>query len=212
MDDDNEDRLETSRASGLDLIGGGSLGALLGLLIGLSATPVITGVIAGFVALFGGVFGVSDKLLGPSAAGMRRLTAFSLAAILVTPLSIWMRTHNTLGVSLDEHLRTLTTLGITDNAERLAWMKLVHFGIASENQKIVERPAVIGALYGFKEDSSLCRALRAQDAREGNTRDYATILSGHPETKKIQERIEVLQSPSDHLVVYRMASTYLCGV
>ncbi|MBD8533233.1 MULTISPECIES: hypothetical protein [unclassified Massilia] len=212
MDVDDRVLPRTAGSSGLDLLGGGALGMLLGLLIGLSATPVVAGVIAGIVALLGGLFGIGDKLGGLTPAGLRRLTAFALAALLATPLSIWMRTHNTLGVSVDEHLATLTKLRIEDNAERLEWIKLLHFGIVPDKVKTIERAAVTGALYSFEEGSPLCRNLDALNAGQGAAGDYATVLSAHPATAGIQKRIDRMPTPAEQLAAYRLASTYLCGV
>lgn len=213
MNDDAGD-LHVPDSSGLDLLGGSALGALLGLLVGLSATPVITGVIAGIVALLGGVFGVSDKLAGPSRAGLRRLTAFALAAMLVAPLSIWMRTHDTLGMSVEEHHRMIDALRITDPVERLEWMKFLRYGIMPANAKAIDPSVNIGrgVLYNFLESSALCRGLYALDGTNGAPDDFAKVLSAEPKTSAIRMRIAQLPDKARQLAAYQSASIYLCGV
>ena len=212
MADDSAGPPQVAPPSALDFFGGGALGALLGLLTGLSTTPVVAGVIAGIVALLGGVFGASDRLAGPSQAGLRRLAAFALAAVIVTPVSIWMRTHNTFGVSVEERLDTLTRLGITKPAERLEWMKLVHFGIAPENVKLPAIQPGNGGLFSFEDGSPLCTGLYALETRGGTADDFAKVMSGNPMTLEIRDRISLLESPSDRAVLeFRPASDDHCN-
>jgi hypothetical protein len=207
-----------------DAVGGASIGALLGLLMGLSTSPVVAGVVAGLVALLGGTFGLTEKLTqGPSRAGMHRLTAFAIAATLITPISVWLRAHDVLGVSLAEHRRTLDSFGIKDPVQRMEWLRYLRDGVAptmgSSGDKpstasTTIRPGSTGGLYGYSVQDPFCHEVRSVEVRgQASDADFSQLLANYDlHTKEIQRRIENLPTEVKKHEAYQLTSLFLCGV
>ena len=113
-----------------DMLAGGSLGALLGLLMGLSTSPVVSIVITALVALLGALFGLTEKKLPLlSGASAFRLCSFALAAFMVTPAAVWIRTHELLSPSVQQQIVVLKQMGVPDGPEQYQMLRYLRFGI-----------------------------------------------------------------------------------
>jgi hypothetical protein len=189
-----------------DLLGGISLGLLLGLLIGLSATPVVSIVITALVALLAGLFGLSEKI-GPdlSAASVRRLSAFGLAAAIAAPAGVWIRTHEILGPSIEEQKASLRAIGYSDgSAEQKDMLRYLRYGLLPPGVA-APPPRPLPLLYGTS--AGLCDDLSRTQAAA----DVVLLLSqGDAQNRRLAETIKGL--PGDRQAAAAdFAKQFLCS-
>jgi hypothetical protein len=175
----------------LNLAAGVSLGLLLGLLIGLSASPVVSIVITALVALLAGFFGLSPNAkLRPNVISAQRLTAFALSAAVATPMAIWVRTHDVLAPSTEEHKQKLREIGYLDGQpaqrEMLRYLRygLLPAGAAASNDRT---RATVTVLYADLS-ATFCDAL----ARTTTADDLLVLLKAEPSLQTIASTIDAM--------------------
>jgi hypothetical protein len=180
-----------------DIIAGSCLGLLLGISMGLSTSPVIGVVVTGLVAILGAFFGLAEKDDRPfSAAAARRLTAFALVASLSALGSVWLRTHGTLGPTVQEHRKMLAEMHVPDD-QQAALLVQLHWGLVmSAPAKDESRPdhadsskaeretrvavATGPTFSGFFEDrSSLCGEYARLKAQGAAAADYRLLFDSN---------------------------------
>ncbi|WP_119421061.1 hypothetical protein [Desertibaculum subflavum] len=195
--------MATARDTGeaVDWAGGVALGLLLGLLIGLSVTPVVSIVVTALVGLLAGLFGLGEKsALGISAAGARRLAAFGFAAVIATPIAIWLRTHDVLAPSLADQRATLREIGYADGSpEQKEMLRFLRYGIAPAGSTVTaeaSRGATArgGVLYAGNPAALCGRLMQAgatpdlllqlDNAGDAKLRDMATRIRALPPEKQ----------------------------
>ncbi|MEA2841044.1 MAG: hypothetical protein QOF41_2374 [Methylobacteriaceae bacterium] len=201
----------------LDISVGLSLGALLGMLVGLSGSPVVSSVVTGIVALLAGLFGLSEKITsGLTSATARRLIAFALAALVVTPLAVYVRTHDWLASSVSLQRAKLIEMGVTDKKEQLEVLRFINFGILPPGASAVPKDSpsagVVTSRQGvlFQAPGNFCTSfLRLLDA---SPNDILTLFDQQsPEMRSIADMIRRL--PEDQRKsALDFGRIFLCGV
>lgn len=194
-----------------DVGGGVSLGLLLGMLVGMSAAPVVSTVVTGLVALLAGFFGFSDKVLAtiPSGAA-RRLMGFGVAAAVIIPLAVWMRTSEFLTPSVESQKKVLVEMGVTDPKELKDLLKFQRLGLMPSGAAVAAKDTVAprgGYLYSIP--SGFCANLaRLKDAP---VEDLTLLFeSGSEDTKRTARSIAAM-SPDRQKAAYEAAAVYFCG-
>lgn len=201
-----------------DLSAGAALGLLLGLLVGLSASPVVSAVVTGLVALLAGLFGLSEKISPNLTQGAaRRLTAFGLAAVLATPLSIWMRSAEWLTPSAERQRQQLAEIGITDVNEQRDMLRYLRYGLlppgavgaGKDNDSARQAQALRqGVLYAAPAD--LCASLRRAVADGAPSEDILTLLrAGNDATRHAATALASV-APAQLQAAASAAPIYLC--
>ena len=195
----------------IDWIGGAALGLLLGILIGLSVAPVVYIVITALVGLLAGLFGLGDKpMLGIASSGARRLAAFGLAAVIATPIAVWVRTNDILGPSLESQRTTLRAIGIADGtAEQKSVLLALRFGLDGTGKPAggeAARRAGTGVLYAGVP-AGLCAKLQMS----GATADLLANLDAadEPRFRTIATRIRAMK-PDAQAAALDYARLFLC--
>lgn len=199
-----------------DYAAGAALGALLGLLIGLSTSPVVSIVITGLVALLGAAFGLAEgKGAGLSRATARRLAAFGLAAVLVTPTAVWVRTHQYLSPSIEDHLAMLQKMEVTEKRTRNDLLLYLHFGIPmprADGAAPAPPPANIGptssGLYAMQ--AGFCERLIGLKMTGQDSAEYRRLFAGGDESvKKLGFDLAKLPEPQQR-AAFESAPIFLC--
>ena len=179
--------MAAARESGeaVDWAGGAALGLLLGLLIGLSVTPVVSIVVTALVGLLAGLFGLgATGALSISTAGARRLAAFGFAAVIATPVAIWLRTHDVLAPSLEAQRAALNEIGYKDGSpEQREMLRYLRYGIAPAGTTVAAEAARgttarAGVLYAGMPAGFCARLMMS-----GATADLLTLLDNAGEAK-----------------------------
>ncbi len=179
-----------------DAVAGACLGLLLGISMGLSTSPVIGVVVTGLVAILGAFFGLAEKEDRPfSAAAARRLTAFALVASLSALGAVWLRTHGTLGPTIQEHKKMLAEMNVPDD-QQAALLVQLHWGLSissppkegahadpadSKGERETHAAAGPGPTFsGFFEDrSSLCGEYARLKAQGAAAADYRMLFDSN---------------------------------
>lgn len=201
-----------------DYTAGAALGALLGFLMGVSTSPVVSIVITGLVALLGAAFGLAEgKGNGLSRAAARRLAAFGLAALVVTPAAIWIRTHQYLSPSIEEQLAMLTKMEVTETKTRNDLLLHLRFGIpmpgadgdgggAAAVQMNIG-PTLTG-LYAIKPN--FCEQLMGLKMTHQDSAEYRRLFAGGNESvRELGSKLANLPEPQQR-EVFEAAPIFLC--
>ncbi len=187
-------------------LAGAALGALLGGLVGLSASPVVASVVAGLVALLGGFFGlVTAATLAPTTATVQRLMAFSLAALIATPLSVTARTHDLLSPSVASQKATLVAMGYSDGQEMREMLRFIRYGLLPSGATQSIKPVTtITTLYSAPAElcDDISRAKAPQDLVQ-NFRQAGNVYD------RIANRLAALK-PEEQVNAVSLANLYLC--
>ncbi len=85
-------------------VAGAALGALTGLLLGLSVSETVASILAALIALVGAVLGIGAPEVGRLRIEPRRVIAFCAGFLVAVVLGLLLRTHNVLGVSVDDQI------------------------------------------------------------------------------------------------------------
>jgi hypothetical protein len=97
--------------------------------MGLSISPVVSIVITALVGVLGALFGLTEKKLPAlSGASASRLGAFAIAALVVTPAAIWIRTHELLSPSIQEQIDTLQKMKAAGDQEQYEMLSYIRYG------------------------------------------------------------------------------------
>lgn len=193
---------------------GAALGALLGLLMGMSTSPVVSIVITGLVALLGAAFGLAEgRGAVLSRAAARRLAAFGLAAALVTPAAVWVRTHQYLSPSIEEHLALLEKMGVTEKKARNDLLLFLHFGIpisrADEAAPALGHmgPTMSGL---YSANLGFCERLMGLKMTGQDSAEYRRLFADGDETaRKLGNKLATLPEPQQH-AAFEAAPIFLC--
>jgi hypothetical protein len=131
-----------------------------------------------------------------SASASRRLAAFGVAAAILTPLALTVRSRELLGPSISAQMESLKEMGITDSKEQREMMKLIRFGVLSSGMVTQSPDHRTAATMGsplYADTGTVCRDLIAVrgstviadrlkpllDA-EGDIRSIAQLISRMP--------------------------------
>jgi hypothetical protein len=200
----------------IDIFAGGAIGILLGLLIGLSGSPIVSTVAAGLLTLLAGLFGFSANLPGAlSVASARRLIAFCLAATILIPAAVSVRTHDLLGPSIRSQKAMLVEIGIRDDREQTEMLRFLRFGILppQSTSPPKDSTAAIAASQRasglFSQPASFCSSLLL--VRNSPKDMLALFDQQSSDLKDIANSIRTL-SDERRLQVLSAAPTFLCGV
>ena len=93
---------------------GGALGLCVGTLMGMTTAPVVGTVIGALAALFATIFGVKDQDL----SSFGRIGGFGMFCVLGVLGGIYVRTHNSLGISAGQQVAEWTAAGFDDDVAR----------------------------------------------------------------------------------------------
>lgn len=105
----NESQAELSSSGrlGFHVAIGGALGLCLGVLMGMTTAPVVGTIVGALAALFATIFGVKDQDL----ASFGRIGGFGALCVLGVVGGIYLRTHNSLGISAGQQVAEWTNAG-----------------------------------------------------------------------------------------------------
>lgn len=180
--------------TGLNLGAGMSLGLLLGMLMGLSASPVVSIVITALVALLAALFGLAPSSgLRPDLVGAQRLTAFAVTAALVTPIAVWVRTHDLLAPSTEEYRERLREIGYRDGqSAQLEMLRYLRYGLlpaATTAAGDRNRATVLYAEFSPTFCDALARTTTVDDLlvllrAESSLQNVASAIAVMPEDRK----------------------------
>jgi hypothetical protein len=101
------------RVSAQALIGG-ALGLCVGTLMGMTTAPVVGTVVGALAALFATIFGVKDQDLSSFA----RIGGFGVFCVLGVVGGIYLRAHNSLGISAGQEVAEWTAAGFKEDVAR----------------------------------------------------------------------------------------------
>ena len=93
---------------------GAALGLCVGVLMGIAAAPVVGTVVGALAALFATIFGVKDGDL----SSFVRIGGFGALCVLGVVAGIYLRTHNSLGISVGQQVAEWETAGFPDSVAR----------------------------------------------------------------------------------------------
>lgn len=192
-----------------DWLGGAAIGILLGLMIGLSATPVVSMVISGLVALLGGLFGLSESSpFKPSLASARRLIGFALAAAILTPVGMHVRTHNSFAPSLADQKADLATIGYADGSDEQREMLLyLRYGLLPKQATEAEKASVQQSVLYSDLPAGLCGEI----SRLSSAEDLIVVLSqSKAPLPKMAEALRALPA-ADRASAVAHARVFLCA-
>jgi hypothetical protein len=99
---------------GLHVAIGGALGLCVGILMGMTTAPVVGTIIGALAALFATIFGVKDQDL----SSFGRIGGFGAMCVLGVVGGIYLRTHNSLGISAGQQVSEWTSAGYSDTVAR----------------------------------------------------------------------------------------------
>jgi hypothetical protein len=93
---------------------GGALGLCVGTLMGMTTAPVVGTVVGALAALFAAIFGVKDQDLSSFA----RIGGFGAFCVLGVVGGIYLRAHNSLGISAGQEVAEWTAAGFKEDVAR----------------------------------------------------------------------------------------------
>jgi hypothetical protein len=93
---------------------GGALGLCVGILMGMTTAPVVGTIVGALAALFATIFGVKDQDL----SSFGRIGGFGALCVLGVVVGIYLRTHNSLGISAGQQVAEWTAAGFTEPVAR----------------------------------------------------------------------------------------------
>jgi hypothetical protein len=93
---------------------GGALGLCVGTLMGMTTAPVVGTVVGALAALFATIFGVKDQDLSSFA----RIGGFGAFCVLGVVGGIYLRAHNSLGISAGQEVAEWTAAGFKADVAR----------------------------------------------------------------------------------------------
>jgi hypothetical protein len=93
---------------------GGALGLCVGILMGMTTAPVVGTIIGALAALFATIFGVKNEDL----SSFGRIGGFGALCVLGVVGGIYLRTHNSLGISAGQQVAEWTAAGFTEPVAR----------------------------------------------------------------------------------------------
>jgi hypothetical protein len=93
---------------------GGALGLCVGTLMGMTTAPVVGTVVGALAALFATIFGVKDQDLSSFA----RIGGFGVFCVLGVVTGIYLRAHNSLGISAGQEVAEWTAAGFKEDVAR----------------------------------------------------------------------------------------------
>jgi hypothetical protein len=93
---------------------GGALGLCVGTLMGMTTAPVVGTVVGALAALFATIFGVKDQDLSSFA----RIGGFGVFCVLGVVGGIYLRAHNSLGISAGQEVAEWTAAGFKEDVAR----------------------------------------------------------------------------------------------
>jgi hypothetical protein len=99
---------------GLQIAIGGALGLCVGTLMGMTTAPVVGTVVGALAALFATIFGVKDQDLST----FGRIGGFGVLCVLGVVAGIYLRTHNSLGISAGQQVAEWRAAGFTEDVAR----------------------------------------------------------------------------------------------
>jgi hypothetical protein len=199
-----------------DVGAAGVLGLLLGVLIGLSGSPVVSVIVTGLVTLLAGLFGFSDKLSPNLTASIaRRIVAFGLAAVITTPVAIYVRTHELLAPSVKSQRDALSEIGIKDSKEQAEMLRFLRFGILPSGTSALPKDspsaAIVNSRQGvlFAQSPTFCSALLQLSS---SPNDILALLDAG--SKELKDIAAILRRLPDEQRTPALAASriYLCGV
>lgn len=196
----------------LDWIAGAAVGALLALLVGMTITPVVSIVVTGLVALLAGLFSLSGSVAPPMPRNaIRRLTGFGIAAILVLPMALLMRSHDLFGRSLDSQRRELAELGITGENEQSKLLLFLRFGLIPHGYTVSEKAIQstgVTVLYSVN-NRTLCDELRSLDLEAPVSERLRIFETGGNEGKLMKKIVQGLPK-HDQLAASKALTEFTC--
>ncbi|HVR29673.1 MAG TPA: hypothetical protein VMS86_09060 [Thermoanaerobaculia bacterium] len=89
------------RQSAAEWLAGGGIGLLVGALLGLSVSPVVATVLGALTAVIAAFFGLAGDSKQDSAR-LGRIAAFAFAAVVGLVTGLYLRTHDSLSVSVED--------------------------------------------------------------------------------------------------------------
>ncbi len=99
---------------GLQIALGGALGLCVGTLMGMTTAPVVGTVVGALAALFATIFGVKDQDLST----FGRIGGFGVLCVLGVVAGIYLRTHNSLGISAGQQVAEWRAAGFREDVAR----------------------------------------------------------------------------------------------
>lgn len=93
---------------------GGTLGLCVGILMGMTTSPVVGTVVGALAALFATIFGVKDQDL----SSFGRIGGFGVFCVLGVVGGIYLRAHNSLGISAGQQVAEWTAAGFREPVAR----------------------------------------------------------------------------------------------
>ena len=93
---------------------GGALGLCVGVLMGMTTAPVVGTVVGALAALFATVFGVKDQDL----SSFGRIGGFGAMCVLGVVAGLYLRAHNSLGISAGQQVEEWRSAGFADSVAR----------------------------------------------------------------------------------------------
>lgn len=93
---------------------GGALGLCIGILMGMTTAPVVGTIVGALAALFAAVFGVKDQDL----TSFGRLGGFGALCVLGVVGGIYLRAHNSLGISAGQQVAEWVAAGFPEPLAR----------------------------------------------------------------------------------------------
>lgn len=114
--------MENKKQERFELLSGIALGALVGIIIGMSVSHIVGIVLGALTSLLAAFFGLVEvKNTDPDKpskfkSNPRLIFSFSFFAVLFILLGVYIRTHDSLGVSLEEQKKELKEIGLDSSA------------------------------------------------------------------------------------------------
>jgi hypothetical protein len=144
----------------VELLAGTALGSLVGLLVGLSTEKLTGAILAGLVALLAAFFGLKDSREGGPPGRLARIIGFAVAAALMLPASVILRSHDVLGADPAVRLRHWEALGISaEDARKLVIFETLGLNL-TQGKVATETPARSGVLFAAALED--CPSLAAE--------------------------------------------------
>lgn len=153
---------------------GMGIGILMGLIIGLSVSPVVKSILGTLSGLLGVFLGLQDSIFGKKEVAINSLSpiilssvrtgSFGIFCVLAILFGLYLRTHDTIGMSVENQVKKWTDAGYDSTMARelamyeklnMTSMKLLTLHeksmvIESDSlQKMVSTPEVGGSAGGF---------------------------------------------------------------
>ena len=192
-----------------DIVAGLTLGVLTGLLTGLTTASVTSTVLTTVLAVATAFFGLAGSTkLTAGALNHARIISFALAMIVTLPVSIWIRTHDTLSPTSEQLVSELKRLGFEDNRIQQVVMRM-KYGMVAEGVKVIDTPgSTHSTLYAGIPDFCSDFAQR----RSGTVDEQMAWLAKQgPHWQSLAEKIMHLP-PERREKIGQAALFYICGV